>query len=46
MISRRRFLEAGGVTAGMAVTSQAWAAAAKSPDDASLPPSLGEIEIA
>jgi Xaa-Pro dipeptidase len=43
MISRRRFLEAGGVTAGMAVTSQTLAAA-KGADDNSLPPSLAKLK--
>ena len=43
MISRRRFLEAGGVTAGMAVTSHALAAA-KGTDDSSLPPSLAKLK--
>src|SRR5579862_1469623 len=42
VISRRRFLEAGGVTAGMALTSQALAAA--SADDNSLPPSLAKLK--
>jgi Xaa-Pro dipeptidase len=46
MISRRRFLEVGSVTAGMAVTSQALAAAAaaKSTGDSSLPPSLAKLK--
>ena len=45
MISRRRFLEASGVTAGMAVTSQALAAAAVTgADDNSLPPSLAKLK--
>src|ERR1022692_2514174 len=45
MISRRRFLEVGGVTAGMAVASQSLAtAAAMERDDASLPPSLARLK--
>ena len=43
MISRRRFLEVGGVTAGMAVASHSLAATA-SADDASLPPSLAQLK--
>ena len=44
MISRRRFLEVGGVTAGMAVASHSRvAAAAEGADDASLPPSLAQL---
>ncbi|HME34742.1 MAG TPA: Xaa-Pro peptidase family protein [Candidatus Sulfotelmatobacter sp.] len=43
MISRRRFLEVGGVTAGMAAASNSLMAAAKS-DDASLPPSLAQLK--
>ena len=45
MISRRRFLEVGSVTAGMAVASQSLAAAAASErEDASLPPSLARLK--
>ncbi len=46
MISRRRFLEVGGVTAGMAVASHSLVAAAAvdSADDASLPPSLAQLK--
>src|ERR1022692_4885785 len=45
MISRRRFLEVGRVTAGMAVASQSLAsAAATERDDASLPPSLARLK--
>ena len=45
MISRRRFLEVGSVTAGMAVASQSLAsAAATERDDASLPPSLARLK--
>ena len=45
MISRRRFLEVGSVTAGMAVASQSLAtAAAKIAEDASLPPSLTRLK--
>src|SRR5580693_3323309 len=42
MISRRRFLEAGGLTAGIAA-SGSLAVAGKS-DDASLPPSLAQLK--
>jgi Xaa-Pro dipeptidase len=46
MISRRRFLEVGGVTAGMAAASQSLVAtaAAANVDDASLPPSLARLK--
>ena len=46
MISRRRFLEVGGVTAGVTVASQSLlaATAAGSADDASLPPSLAQLK--
>jgi Xaa-Pro dipeptidase len=42
MFSRRRFLEAGGLTAAIAATSHSLAAA--SADDASLPPSLAKLK--
>src|SRR5580698_497237 len=45
MISRRRFLEVGGVAAGMAAVSRPLVAvAAKEVDDASLPPSLAQLK--
>ena len=46
MISRRRFLEVGSVTAGMAVGPQSLVSAAmgKAADDASLPPSLAQLK--
>ena len=46
MISRRRFFEVGGVTAGVAVASHSLmaAAAVDSADDASLPPSLAQLK--
>jgi Xaa-Pro dipeptidase len=46
MISRRRFLEVGSVTAGVAVAphSLVAAATAKTADDASLPPSLAQLK--
>jgi len=45
MISRRRFLEVGGVTAGMAVASHPLGStAAAERDDAALPPSLAELK--
>src|SRR6202011_748106 len=47
MISRRRFLEAGGVTAGLAMASRSLlntAAAAADDTDASLPPSLAKLK--
>ena len=47
MISRRRFLEAGGLTAGVVVASRslvAAAAATESPDDSSLPPSIAQLK--
>ena len=43
MISRRRFLEVGGVTAGMAALSNS-VAAASPVDDSSLPPSLAKLK--
>jgi len=42
MISRRRFLEVGGVTAGLAAASRSMAAAGS--DDAALPPSLAQLK--
>jgi Xaa-Pro dipeptidase len=45
MISRRRFLEVGGVTVGMAAASHSLAAATlTSSDDAPLPPSLAQLK--
>ena len=44
MISRRRFLEVGGVTAGMAVASHSLAAATTKSDEAALPTSLAQLE--
>jgi len=46
MISRRRFLEVGSATAGLAVASGSLvnAAAAEDTDDASLPPSLAKLK--
>ncbi len=44
MISRRRFLEVGSVTAGMAVASPLVPAAAAESKDASLPPSLAKLK--
>jgi len=45
MISRRRFLEVSGVTAGMAVASRSRVCAAVAEDaDASLPPSLANLK--
>lgn len=45
MISRRRFLEAGGVSAGIAVASQArLRAAVEHTDDVSLPPSIARLQ--
>lgn len=46
MISRRRFLEVGSVTAGVAIASQSLvgATAAKAADDSSLPPSIGQLK--
>ncbi len=47
MISRRRFLEVGGVTAGAAAVSQSLLGASKaaaSADDASLPPSIAQLK--
>lgn len=46
MISRRRFLEVGGVTAGMAVASHSLVAraAAAERDEAPLPPSLAQLK--
>jgi Xaa-Pro dipeptidase len=43
MISRRRFLEVGGVTAGMAVASQSLVAAVEK-TEGSLPPSLAKLK--
>lgn len=44
MISRRRFLEVGGVTAGMAMASRSLVAAAEDKSDASLPPSISQLK--
>ena len=44
MISRRRFLEVGGMTAGIAVASPLVPAAAAESKDASLPPSLAKLK--
>ncbi len=45
MISRRRFLEVSGVTAGIAAASQSLAAAGTAAkDDASLPPSIAQLK--
>jgi len=45
MISRRRFLEVGSVTAGAAITSPALlAGGGENPDEASLPPSLARLK--
>jgi len=46
MISRRKFLEVGGLTAGIAVASQArlGAATAETADDTSLPPSIARLQ--
>jgi Xaa-Pro dipeptidase len=45
MISRRRFLEVGGVTAGAAMASRSLAAAtSENADDSSLPPSLARLQ--
>ncbi|MGA2858488.1 MAG: Xaa-Pro peptidase family protein [Candidatus Sulfotelmatobacter sp.] len=45
MISRRRFLEVGGITAGAAITSPSvLASAQEGPEDASLPPSLERLK--
>lgn len=44
MISRRRFLELGGATAGVAAVSNSLAAASSSADDDSLPPSLAKLK--
>jgi Xaa-Pro dipeptidase len=44
MISRRRFLEVGGVTAGIAALSNSVAASSSPADDASLPPSLAKLK--
>ncbi len=44
MISRRRFIEVGGLTAGIAAASHSLAAAAKGTDNASLPPSLAKLK--
>jgi len=44
MISRRRFLEVGGLTAGIAATSHSLTAATMGADDAFLPPSLAKLK--
>jgi len=44
MISRRRFLEVGGITAGMAASRGLVTAAAAQEADASLPPSLAKLQ--
>ena len=46
MISRRRFLEVGSVTAGVAIASQSLVAAtaAEAADDASLPPPIARLK--
>ena len=44
MISRRRFLEVGGVTAGLAASRSLGTAAAAQEADASLPPSLAKLQ--
>src|SRR5271157_5202870 len=45
MISRRRFLEVGGVTAGAAMASRSLVAAtSENADDSSLPPSLARLQ--
>ena len=44
MISRRRFLEVGGVTAGAALASPSLLPGAGESDDASLPPSLARLK--
>ena len=44
MISRRRFLEVGGVTAGMAAAPHPLMAAAEEKDDASLPPPIAQLK--
>jgi len=44
MISRRRFLEVGSVTAGLAAAPHSLMAAAAEKDDASLPPSLAQLK--
>jgi Xaa-Pro dipeptidase len=44
MISRRRFLEVGGVTAGMAVASRSLVAGAADKNDTSLPPSIAQLK--
>ncbi len=46
MISRRRFLEVGGVTAGVVAASRSLAAATatEGPDDSSLPPSIAQLK--
>ena len=44
MISRRRFLEVGSVTAGIAAASHSLAAATMGADDDSLPPSLAKLK--
>ena len=45
MISRRRFLEVGGVTGGMALASHTFATRTSADgEDASLPPSLAQLQ--
>ena len=44
MISRRRFLEVGGITAGAVLASPSLLPGAESADDASLPPSLARLK--
>src|SRR5579863_6447746 len=46
MISRRRFLEVGSVTAGVAIASRSLvvATAAEAADDSSLPPSIARLK--
>jgi Xaa-Pro dipeptidase len=44
MISRRRFIEVGGLAAGLTTTSRALAMAATGTEDASLPPSLAKLK--
>ena len=44
MISRRRFIEMGGLTAGIAAASHSLAAATAGAEDASLPPALAQLK--
>jgi len=44
MISRRRFLEIGGVTAGTALALRSFAATNAGADDSSLPPSIAQLK--